>query len=336
MMSNNMKAIIFTKYGPPEVLQLREVEKPTPKNKEVLIKLHASSVCFGDLMARNFQAITPRSFNMPYLIWLLAKLSLGFRKPNVAILGSEFAGEIDAVGKGVSKFKVGDSVFGYRGEKFGAYAQYLCMPENAVLTAKPSNMSYAESAVLPYGSIIAINLLGKKLIKPGQKVLILGASGSIGSAGVQIAKHFGAEVTGVCSTKGLEFVKSLGADKVMDYTVDDFTKNGEKYDLIFDVLGRSSFENCRNSLNPDGTLLYASFKIKQLAQMLKTSRSKSQKVICGMAPASLLDLNSVKELIEQGSIKAIIDKEFPLEQTAEAHRYVEAGLKKGNVAITVD
>jgi NADPH:quinone reductase-like Zn-dependent oxidoreductase len=331
-----MKAIVCTKFGPPNVLQLQEVEKPTPKDSEVLIRVRATSVNFGDKMARNFKAITPREFNMPFLFWLLAKISFGLREPKITILGSEFAGEIEAVGKDVKRFKKGDQVFGYPGQSFGAYAEYLCMPEDGVLAIKPANMTYEEAAVVPYGAIMALNLLRKMNIQPGQKVLVNGASGGIGSAAVQIAKHFGAEVTGVCGTSRLEFVKSLRADKVIDYTKDDFTKNGETYDLIFDILGKSSFSRCQSSLKANGTLLFASFKMKQLFQMLWTSRAGTKKVICAIAPGSVEDLISVKELVETGKIRSIIDRRYPLEEAAEAHRYVEQGHKKGNVVITLE
>jgi NADPH:quinone reductase-like Zn-dependent oxidoreductase len=331
-----MKAIICTQYGPPDVLRLQELEKPAPKDHEVLIRNHAASVNYGDLAARNFKAISPREFNMPFLFWLLAKISFGLEKPNITILGSEFAGEVEAAGKDVQKFKPGDQVFGYLGQSMGTYSQYFCMPENGVLAIKPLNMSYEEAAVVPYGAIMALNLLRKANIQPGQKVLINGASGGIGSAAVQIARYFGAEVTGVCATPRLEFVKSLGAQKVIDYTKEDFTQNGETYDLIFDILGKSSFSRCRTSLKQNGRYLLASFKLKQLLQMLWTSSSGSQKVICAIAPGSLEDLNSVKELIEAGKIKAVIDQRFPMEQAAEAHRYVETGFKKGNVVITME
>jgi len=331
-----MKAIVCTKYGPPEVLQLKEVSKPAPKDNEVLIRVRATSVNFGDTMARNFKAITPREFNMLFLFWLMAKISFGLREPKTTILGSEFAGEIEAVGKDVKRFKKGDQVFGYPGQSFGAYAEYLCMPEDGVLAIKPANMTHEEAAVVPYGAIMALNLLRKMNIQPGQKVLVNGASGGIGSAAVQIAKHFGAEVTGVCGTPRLEFVKSLRADKVIDYTKDDFTKNGETYDLIFDILGKSSFSQCQSSLKPNGTLLFASFKMKQLLQMLWTSRAGTKKVICAIAPGSVEDLVSVKELVETGKIKSIIDRRYPLEEAAEAHRYVEQGHKRGNVVITLE
>ncbi len=330
-----MKATVYTEYGPPDVLHFSEVEKPTTRDNEVLIRVRATSVNFGDTMARNFKAITPRKFSMPFLFWLLTRVSLGLRKPKIAILGNEFAGEIEAVGKKAERFKKGDRVFGYRGQSFGAYAEYLCMPEDGVLAIKPANMTYEEAAVVPYGAIHALSLLRRMNIQPGQKVLVNGASGGIGAAAVQIAKHFGAEVTGVCGTPRLEFVKSLGADKVIDYTKDDFTQNGETYDLIFDILGKSSFSQCQSSLKPNGTLLFASFKMKQLLQMLWTSRAGTKKVVCAIAPGSVEDLVSVKELVETGKIKSIVDRRYSLEEAAEAHRYVEMGHKKGNVVITV-
>lgn len=332
-----MKATVITEYGSPDVLQLKEVEKPAPKDNEMLIRVYATSVNYGDIAARNFKEISPRQFNMPLLFWFFAKLFFGFRKPKVTILGSEFAGEIESAGKDVKSFKQGDQVFGYRGQSMGGYAEYLCMPEDGCVAIKPVNMTYEEAATVPYGAIMALGLLRKVNIQPGQKVLINGASGAIGSAAVQLVKsHFGAEVTGVCSTPRLELVKSLGADKVIDYTKEDFTQSGETYDLIFDVLGKGSFSRCKSSLKPNGIYLFASFKMKQLVQMLWTSRTGGKRVICAIAPGSTEDLLSVKELIEAGKIKAFIDKRFPLEQAAEAHRYVEEGHKKGNVVITLE
>jgi NADPH:quinone reductase-like Zn-dependent oxidoreductase len=331
-----MKAIVCTKFGPPEVLQLQEVGKPTPKDNEILIRVHATSVNFGDTMARNFKAISPREFNMPFIFWLLTKISFGLKQPKITILGSEFAGEVEAIGKGVERFKKGDLVFGFPGQSFGAYAEYLCLSENGVLAIKPANMTYEEAAVVPYGAIMALNLLRKVNVHSGQKVLINGASGGIGSAAVQIARYFGADVTGVCGTPGLEFVKSLGADKVIDYTKENFTQNGETYDLIFDILGKSSFSQCQGSLKPNGILLFASFKMKQLFQMLWTSMTGGKKVICAIAPGSVEDLISVKELVETGKIKSIIDRRYPLEEAAEAHRYLGAGHARGKVVITVD
>jgi NADPH:quinone reductase-like Zn-dependent oxidoreductase len=331
-----MKAIVYTEYGSPDVLRLEEMAKPEPKDHEVLIRNHATTINFGDLMARNYKAISPHKFTMPLLFWLLAKISFGWRKPRITILGNEFSGEIEAAGKAVTRFEPGDQVFGYRGQSMGAYAEYLCLPENAVMAFKPAHLTYEEAAVLPYGAIMALGLLKKANLQPGQKVLILGASGGIGSAAVQIARHLGAEVTGVCAAPGSSYVKSLGAAKVIDYTKDDFTQNGDTYDLIFDILGKSSFSRCKNSLKPNGQYLLASFKTKQLLQMLWTSVSGSKRVICAIAPGSIEDLFSVKELIETGKIKAVIDRCYPMEQAAEAHRYVEAGSKKGYVVIRMN
>ncbi|WP_345323657.1 NAD(P)-dependent alcohol dehydrogenase [Candidatus Villigracilis proximus] len=320
-----MKAIIYTEYGSPDVLHLAEVEKPAPKDNEVLIKIYAVSVNYGDTLARNFKGTPPGRFNMPFLFWILARFAFGFNKPKNRILGSELAGKIEAVGKDVKLFKTGDDVFGYRAQSMGANAEYICMPENGLVAIKPANMTYDEAALVPYGALTALNLLRAVNIQRGQKVLINGASGAIGSAAVQLAKHYGAEVTGVCGTPRLEFVKSLGADKVIDYTKEDFTKNGETYDLIFDILGRSSFAQCKSSLNPNGRYLLASFKMKQLLQMLWTSKIGDKKVICALSGENIADLHSIKELIEAGKLKSIIDKRFPLEQIPEAHRYVESG-----------
>ena len=330
-----MKAVVYTEYGSPDVLQLKEVEKPTPKDNEILIKIHATPVNFGDIMARNFKEVSPRKFNMPFFFWLPARISFGLRKPKIKILGSEFAGEIESVGRDVKLFKRGDQVFGYRGPSFGAYAEYLCMPADGLVAIKPANMDYEEAAAVPYGALTALNLLGKVNLQSGHKVLINGASGGIGSAAVQLARYFGAEVIGVCGTPRLEYVKSLGADKVIDYTKEDFTQNGETYDLIFDILGKSSFSRCKSSLNQNGHYLLASFKMKQLFQMLWTSLTGDKKVICALSLEKVEDLLFIKDLIEAGKIKSVIDKCYPLEQTAEAHRYVETGRKRGNVVITL-
>ena len=331
-----MKAIVSTEYGSPDVLKVKEVAKPTPKDNEILVKVHATSVNYGDLLARNFKAVSPRQFNMPFILWLLTKVSFGLSKPNITILGSEMAGEIEAVGKDVTKFKAGDQVFAYLGMNMGANAEYICLPETGTVAIKPSNLGYEEASTLPYGAIMATSLLAKANLQRGQKVLINGASGGIGSMAVQLAKHFGAEVTGVCGTPRLEFVISLGADKVIDYTKEDFTQNGEAYDLIFDILGRSSFSQVRRSLKPNGIYLLASFKMKALLQMLWTSITGSkQKVICSFANETSESLVFVKKLVEEGKIKASVDKSFPMEQAAEAHRYMEGGHKQGNVVITI-
>lgn len=330
-----MKAVVYTEYGAPEVLHLKEVEKPTPQDNEIRVRVYATSVSFGDIIARKLGKMSPGEFYMPSLFWLFARIEFGFRKPKKGSLGSEFAGEVESVGTAVSRFKVGDPVFGYRGMHMGANAEYLCMAEDGMVAIKPANMSYEEAATVPGGALTALSLLRKANIQPGQKVLINGASGSIGSAALQLAKHYGAEVTGVCGTPRVEFVKALGADQVIDYTQEDFTRNGETYDLIFDILGKSSFSRCKRSLKPDGRYLLASFKVKQLLQMLWTSRIGSKKVICALSSDHPEDMMIVKDLVEAGKIKSVIDRRYPLEQAAQAHRYVETGHKTGNVIITV-
>ena len=331
-----MKAIIYTKYGPPDVLQLKEIEKPVPGNNEILIRIHATPVNYGDIIARNFKNLPISEFNMPLPFWFGARLYFGLRKPNITVLGSEFAGEIEAIGKDVTLFKKGDQVFGYLGMNMGANAEFLCMPEKGMVTLKPENMSYEEAAAVPYGGIMALPILKKVNIQSGQKILINGASGWIGSAAVQLATYYGAKVTGVCSTSRMEFVKSLGAEKVIDYTKEDFTQNGETYDLILDILGRSSFSRCKSSLNKKGIYLLASFKMRQLFQMFWTKMIGSKKVICAMASEKVENLIAIKELVEAGKFKSIIDKKYPMEQAAAAHHYYEDGLKKGNVIITLE
>jgi len=330
-----MKAIVYTEYGSPDVLHLAEVAKPAPQENEVLIRIHATPVNFGDLMARNFKSVTPRKFSMPIFFWLPSRMMFGWRKPKKNVLGSEFAGVVEAVGSAVTRFKPGDAVFGYRGPNMGAYAEYVCLPENGMLALKPANMTFEEVAAVPYGALTALSLLRKVNLQPGQKVLINGASGGIGSAAVQLAKHFGAEVTGVCSTPRLGFVKALGADKVIDYTQEDFTRNGETYDVIFDILGKSPFGRSKKSLKPTGVYLLASFKVKQLAQMLWTKVVGGPKVICALSSEKPEDLAYIKELIEAGQYKVIVDKRYRMEQAAEAHRYAEAGQKTGSVIIAV-
>ncbi len=330
-----MKAIVFTEYGPPDVLHLKEIPKPAPKETEILVKVYATPVNYGDLTARNFAA---SQFNMPAPLYLPARMAFGWNKPKTNILGSELAGQVEAVGAAVTGFKPGDQVFAYLGMRMGACAEYICIPETGTVALKPANLSYAEAATLPYGAIMASSLLRKAHLEPGQKVLINGASGGIGSIAVQLAKHhYSAEVTGVCGTPRLDFVRSLGADRVVDYTREDFTQNGQTYDLIFDILGKSSFGRLRHSLTPNGIYLLASYKMKAVFQMLWTAVTRSrQRVICAFAEEEVQDLVFIKELAEAGQIKAIIDRCFPLEQAAEAHRYVESGSKMGPVVIAVE
>jgi NADPH:quinone reductase-like Zn-dependent oxidoreductase len=333
-----MKAIVWTKYGSPDVLQLKEVEKPTPKEDEVLIRIYATTVTAGDCEAR--------SLKFPLLLGLPVRMYVGLRKPErITILGQELAGEIEAVGKDVKLFKEGDQIFAATGFGFGAYAEYKCLPEEpqmGVLATKPANMTYEEAAAVPVGGLEALHFLRKGNIQSGQKVLINGAGGSIGTFGIQLAKYFGAEVTGVDSTGKLDMLCSIGADQVIDYTQEDFTKSGQTYDVIFDVVGKSSFSGSMRSLKQNGRYLLANPRLSKMVRGLWTSTTSSlsavqagKKVISGTASYKTEDLIYLKELIEAGKIKTVIDRRYPLEQVAEAHRYVETGHKKGNVVITM-
>lgn len=328
-----MKAAVYHEYGPPEVLKLEEVEKPTPKEDEILVRVYAAPVNFGDLLARKFNQVSPDRFSMPLPLWLPARLEFGYNKPKKAILGSEYAGEVEAVGAAVKTFKKGDQVFGYRGQNMGAYAEYICVPAGSIVAHKPANMSYEQAAAVPYGALTALNLLRHVEIQPGQKVLIIGASGSIGSAALQLARHYGAEVTAVCGARRAAMVRALGAERVIDYTREDYTQNGERYDLVFDVLGKSSFAEVKGLLKENGRYLLASFKMKQLFQMLGTKISGSKKVVCALSFEKPEDLLVIRELFEAGQINVIVDRCFPLEQAAEAHRYAESGQKQGSVII---
>jgi len=324
-----MKAIVHTKYGPPDELQLKEVEKPVPKANEVLIKIHATSVTTSDCNIRN-QTFVPKLFLLP------TRMEFGLFKPKNKIIGFDLAGEIEAVGNHVTRFKVGDQVFGTTEPLFGAHAEYICLPEDGVLTHMQANMAYEKAAAFPVIANTALHFirdLGN--VQAGDKVLINGASGGIGTYAVQLAKYYEAEVTGVCGTMNLEMVKSLGADKVIDYTKEDFTKRGETYDVIFDAVGKSSFSRCKGSLAPKGIYLVTIPSLAALSQMQSTSKKYGQKVIIEGAPALLENLIFIKELIEAGKLIPVIDRTYPLEQIVEAFQYVERGHKKGNVVITV-
>jgi NADPH:quinone reductase-like Zn-dependent oxidoreductase len=330
--SKLMKAIVWTEYGPPDVLQLQEVEKPTPKDNEVLIRIYATTVTAGDCEMRSLKFPTSMRFSMRIYVGLI-------RPTRIKIIGQELAGEIEAVGKDVKLFKEGDQVFAHTGFGMGAYAEYICRPEEpegikGVLTIKPTNMTYEEAAAVPLGGLEALHFLRKGNIQSGEKVLINGSGGSIGTFAVQLAKYYGAEVTGVDSTGKLDMLRSIGADQVIDYTQEDFTQSGETYDVIFDVVGKSSFSGSMRSLKQNGRYLLAN--PGPGVQRRRTSRKSSKKVIFGNVSYKTEDLIFLKELIEAGKIKSVIDRTYPLEQTAEAHRYVEKGGKKGNVVITVE
>ena len=322
-----MKAIVYKKYGPPEVLQLAEVEKPVPKDNEVLVKIHATTVTAGDCRAR--------SFTVPPAFWLPARISLGFREPKKPILGLEFAGEIESVGKDVKRFKKGDKVFAATLIGFGAYAQYISLPEDAAIAIKPSNLTYEEAAALPIAARTALHYVRKANIRKGQKMLVYGASGSVGTYAVQLARYFGAQVTGVSSAANLELVKTLGADKVIDYTKEDFSDSGETYDVIFEAVDKSSFSACIKALQDGGIYLNVTTPFPSL-QMIRTKMRTNKKIMLGEnPPESAEDLTFLRELVEAGKLKPVIDRRYPMEQIVEAHRYVDTGHKRGNVVITI-
>lgn len=324
-----MKAIVHTKYGPPDELQLKEVQKPVPGDNEVLMKIHASTVTTTDCNARNFTFV-PKSF------MFFARLVFGFKKPKINILGIDLAGEIEAVGKDVKLFKVGDQVFGSPGTKFGGHAENVCVSEDGALAIKPANMSWEDAAAISLAgntALFFIRDLAK--IQAGQKILIHGASGAIGTYAVQLAKYYGAEVTGVCSTTNADMVKSLGADKVIDYTKEDFTKTNERYDFVFDVVGKTTFSQCKGILKEKGIYLENNLELKDIIRMMWTSFIGGKKIKGGVSSETAKNLNFFIELIESGKLKPVIDRSFPLEKTAEAFLYVEQGHKKGNVVITI-
>lgn len=317
-----MKAIVYTAYGQPDVLQLKEVEKPVPKDNEILVRIFATAVNTGDLRLRKAD---------PWAV----RLFFGLTKPKKHILGGVLSGEVEALGKNVTKFKAGDQVFGSTGMSFGAYAAYICLSEDGILSIKPNNISHIEAGTIPFGGTTALYFIKKANIKEGQKVLIYGASGAVGTAAVQLAKYFGAEVTGVCSTSNVEMVRSLGADKVIDYTKEDFTMNGESYDVIFETVNKLSFSNSIRSLKKHGTLILGASGFSQMLQGLWSSMTSSRKVISGMISQKADDIIFLKELIEKGNFKPVVDRSYPLESIVEAHRYVEQEHKKGSVAITL-
>ena len=327
-----MQAIVWTKYGPPEVMQLQEVEKPTPQDDEILIRIYATTVTAGDSEMR--------SLKFPIILSLPMRLWIGFLKPKgTTIPGTELAGIVESVGKDVTLFKEGDQVFGAAGMGFGANAEYICLPERpgdmeGGVAIKPANMTYEEAATVPFGGRDALHFVRLGDIKTGQKILINGAGGGIGTFAVQLAKLDGAEVTAVDSAEKLDMLSSLGADHVIDYKQEDFTKNGVIYDVIFDVIGKLSFSRSNKALKPDGTYLLANPASQMLAG-LWTQMTSKRKVIMQTASGTIGDLNYLRRLIEEGKIRTVIDRTYPLEEIVEAHRYVDTGAKQGNVVITV-
>jgi NADPH:quinone reductase-like Zn-dependent oxidoreductase len=326
-MGTQMRAVICPKYGPPDVLRLEEVEKPSPKDNEVLIRVHATTAARGDCELR--------SLKVPLLLQPLVRIGFGFRGPRKRILGQELAGEVELVGKRVTRFKQRDQIFAFTGFRLGAYAEYDCLPEKGVIVSKPSNMSFEEAAAVPVGGLHAVHLLKKAAISSGQKVLVVGAGGSIGTFATQIAKAFGAgEVTGVDTTRKLDVVRSIGADHVIDYTKEDFTKSGQTYDVIFDTIGKSRFSDSIRCLNEGGVYLLGNPGLSQQVRRLWTSKG-SKKIMGGAVSYGTEDLVLLKELIEAGKLRSVIDRRYALEQMAEAHKYVDTGQKTGNVVITV-
>jgi NADPH:quinone reductase-like Zn-dependent oxidoreductase len=322
--SDRMRAVVHDRYGPPEVLRLEEVERPAPKADEVLIRIHASTVNRTDTGLRSAE-------------YFISRFVTGLLRPRHKIPGTELAGEVEAVGPAVTEFEVGDHVFGVSARTAGAHAEFICLPESAPLAHKPAGMTFEEAAAVPDGVILALSYLRRVDLRKRQKILIYGASGSIGTAGVQLAKHFGADVTAVCNTKNVELVRSLGADRVIDYIQEDFTKNGKTYDFVFDAVGKLSFKVCKGSLKPGG--IYGSTDLGPYSQnpflALWTSRVGDKKVLFPIPRYTKKDVLFLKELIEAGKYRAVIDRRYRLEDVVEANRYVETGQKTGNVVLTV-
>jgi NADPH:quinone reductase-like Zn-dependent oxidoreductase len=329
-----MKAIIWTKYGSPDVLQLREIAKPSPKDNEILIKIHAATASTPDSEMRRLK--------LPLFFAVALRLYIGLIRPiRVRILGGEFAGEVESVGRDVKNYKPGDQVFGYTGLSMGTYAEYTCIAEDSsdmagTIAKKPVNMSYEEAAAVPFGGLEAFHALGRIDIHPGKKILIVGAGGSIGTWTIQLAKLYGMEVTGVDHTSKLEMMRSIGADHVIDYTKEDYTKNGKKYDVIMDTIDKSPFAGSLRSLNENGVYLNANPKLKDRIWAGSVLKNGNRKVLTWTGGYSVRNLLALKELIEDGKIESVIDRSYPLEQIVEAHEYVDAGLKKGNVVVKVE
>ena len=324
-----MKAIVYTKYGSPDVLEVKEVKKPTPKDDEVLIKVHASEVTKADCEMRSF------IFQVKWF-WLPLRVALGLTKPKKQILGGYFAGEVESVGKDVSQFKKGDQIFGATKLRLGAYGEYVSLPANYTLVPKPNNVRFEEAAAVPLGGLNALHFLRKANIKKGEKVLVNGAGGSIGTFGVQIAKGMGAEVTAVDSNIKEEMLRRIGADHFIDYRKEDFTKCSQSYDVIFSMVAKSSYSECVKALNPKGRYLMANPRMSDMLRSVLTSTFTDKTAIFVFAGEKEEELLALKEMIEEGKIKSIVDKIYPFEQAAEAHRRVETEKRLGTVVISAE
>lgn len=328
-----MKAVVWTRYGPPSVLQLRDVPRPVPKSTEILIRIHATTVTAGDCEMRDLK--------LPLAIALPMRILVGIGKPKrKTILGQEFAGEVEEVGRDVTRFRRGDRVFGMAGFRSGTYMEYICLPEEpkgiqGLAAAMPGNVPYEQAAAVPVGGLEALHFIGKANIQDGQKVLINGAGGSIGTFGVQLAKHFGAYVTAVDSISKLDMLRSIGADEVVDYKQEDFTKSGQSYDVIFDVVGKVPISRAVRALKDNGVYLLANPTLSKFIRGRWSARKGNRRILSGSASPNAVDLSFLKGLVESGRLRTVIDRCYPLEETAEAHRYVETGQKAGNVVITV-
>lgn len=322
-----MKAVVYERYGPPEVLQFKEVERPTPKDNEVLIRTHATTVTSADWRVR--------SLNVPAGFGFVMRLVFGIKKPRQPILGSELAGVVASVGKGVRNFKIGDQVFAFSDTSMGCHAEYKCIPQDGAVVLKPPSLPYDEAAALSFGGTTALDFLRRAKLQRGESVLVNGASGGVGTAVVQLARHFGAEVTGVCSTANMEMVRSLGACYVIDYTKEDFTRNGETYDVIVDAVGTAPFSRSQYSLKDGGRLLMVLAGLPDMLRIPWVSMTSSKKIIAGPVAVRAEDLRFLARLAEAGEFKPVIDRRYPFEQIVEAHRYVDTGRKKGNVIITL-
>jgi NADPH:quinone reductase-like Zn-dependent oxidoreductase len=324
-----MRAMVVDEYGPPEVLHLADVQKPAPGANDVLIRVHATQVSAGDYRVRGS--------DFPAMAWLPARLMFGLRRPKTRILGGNFAGEVEAVGSNVQRYRQGDRVFGSTGGKFGAYAEFICLPEDAAITTMSDGMTYEEAAAIPFGAHTALFfLLHKGSIKAGQDVLVYGASGAVGTAAVQLAKHFGAHVTGVCSAANVELVTSLGANRVIDYTKEDFTQGTQRYDLIFETVGKSSVSGGIGVLKENGIYLANAIGISTIVQMLRHSVGSSKKVVGSIAHPNHEDLVFIRDIVDSGEFRAVIDRSYPFEEMPAAHRYADTGHKKGNVVVLLE